>query len=240
MDKKKRFTTGEIVKRVNVTNDLWKIWLKVDEKFSFDPGQYCTVGYEGIERPYSIASSPDEDLLELFIELVPEPDGILTPLLYNLHEGEKVTLRKRAKGLFKFQNDYENQIMLTTVTGIAPIVSMMRSKNLDKSEHNIWIYEGASYIDEFGYLEELSEISSKYSNIQFIPTCSRPDDPKNKDWNGMTGRVNDIFNNVFEKIEGANKDNTIIYACGHPEMVSDISKKYSDKYNFIEEKFWTT
>ena len=41
--------------------------------------------------------------------------------------------------------------MLTTVTGIAPIVSMMRSKNLDKSEHNIWIYEGASYIDEFGY-----------------------------------------------------------------------------------------
>ena len=39
MDKKKRFTTGEIVKRVNVTNDLWKIWLKVDEKFSFDPGQ---------------------------------------------------------------------------------------------------------------------------------------------------------------------------------------------------------
>ena len=41
----------------------------------------------------------------------------------------------------------------------------------------------------------------------------------------MTGRVNDIFNNVFEKIEGANKDNTIIYACGHPEMVSDISKK---------------
>ena len=74
----------------------------------------------------------------------------------------------------------------------------MRSKNLDKSEHNIWIYEGASYIDEFGYLEELSEISSKYSNIQFIPTCSRPDDPKNKDWNGMTGRVNDIFNNVFE------------------------------------------
>ena len=88
MDKKKRFTTGEIVKRVNVTNDLWKIWLKVDEKFSFDPGQYCTVGYEGIERPYSIASSPDEDLVELFIELVPEPDGILTPLLYNLHDVE--------------------------------------------------------------------------------------------------------------------------------------------------------
>ena len=239
MDKSKRFTTGEIIKRENITHDLWKIWLKIDEKFTFDPGQYCTVGYEGIERPYSIASSPDEDLVELFIELVPEPDGILTPLLYNLYEGEKVTLRKRAKGLFKFQNEFENQIMLTTVTGIAPIVSMMRSKNLDKSGHNIWIYEGASYINEFGYLDELIDLSNNNKNINFVPTCSRPNDPKNKDWNGMTGRVNDIFFDVFKDINDANKDNTIIYACGHPEMVSDIAEKYSEKYTFIEEKFWT-
>tara|TARA_B100000941_G_scaffold261692_1_gene213976 strand:+ start:358 stop:1080 length:723 start_codon:yes stop_codon:yes gene_type:complete len=239
MDKSKRFTTGEIIKRENITHDLWKIWLKIDEKFTFDPGQYCTVGYDGIERPYSIASSPDEDLVELFIELVPEPDGILTPLLYNLYEGEKVTLRKRAKGLFKFQNDFENQIMLTTVTGIAPIVSMMRSKNLDKSGHNIWIYEGASYIDEFGYLEEFIDLSNNNKNINFVPTCSRPDDPKNREWNGMTGRVNDIFFDVFKYINDANKDNTIIYACGHPDMVSDIAEKYSEKYTFIEEKFWT-
>ena len=163
---KGKFMWAKLTKKEQLTEDLWKMWLKPEEKFDFKPGQYCTIGSGGIERAYSIASSPDEDLVELFIELVPEPDGILTPLLYSLHEGEKVTLRKRAKGLFKFQNDYENQIMLTTVTGIAPIVSMMRSKNLDKSEHNIWIYEGASYIDEFGYLEELSEISIKYSNIQ--------------------------------------------------------------------------
>ena len=33
MDKSKRFTTGEIIKRENITHDLWKIWLKIDEKF---------------------------------------------------------------------------------------------------------------------------------------------------------------------------------------------------------------
>ncbi len=237
MDNKKRFTTGEIVKRENVTNDLWKIWLKIEDSFDFDPGQYCTLGYEGIERPYSIASSPKEELVELFIELVPEPNGVLTPLLYNLYKGEKVTIRKRAKGLFKFQNDYENHIMLTTVTGIAPIVSMLRSMNFDPNDHNIWVYEGASYIDEFGYLDELIDISKKHSNIHFIPTCSRPDDPKNKNWEGANGRVNEIFSD--ESIKNLNNENTIIYACGHPEMVSDISNKYSEKYSFIEEKFWT-
>ena len=239
MDKNKRFTTGKIVQRENITHDLWKIWLKTEERLNFEPGQYCTVGYEGIERPYSIASSPDEELLELFIELVPEPDGVLTPLLFNLFEGEIVTVRKRAKGLFKFQESFKNQIMLTTVTGVAPIVSMMRAMNFNSADYNIWIYEGASFISEFGYLEELEKISKNYSNIKFIPTCSRPDDPKNNNWDGETGRVNEIFSVTLEDIEDANKDNTIIYACGHPEMVTDISQKYSEKYSFMEEKFWT-
>ncbi len=239
MEKNKRFTNGKIVKRENVTDDLWKIWLKAEDEFNFDPGQYCTVGYEGIERPYSIASSPNEEFLELFIELVPEPDGVLTPLLNTLQEGESVTLRKRAKGLFKFQEAFKNQIMLTTVTGVAPIVSMMRAMNFNLPEYNIWIYEGASYISEFGYLDELEKISKNNSNINFIPTCSRPDDPANNEWKGKTGRVNEIFSGIFDYIKGANKENTIIYACGHPEMVTDISKRYSEKYSFIEEKFWT-
>ena len=239
MEKNKRFTTGKIVKRENVTDELWKIWLNVEEEFNFDPGQYCTVGYEGIERPYSIASSPDEELIELFIELVPEPDGVLTPLLYNLKEGDNVTLRKRAKGLFKFQEAFKNQVMLTTVTGVAPIVSMMRAMNFNPSEYNIWIYEGASYISEFGYLDELENVSNNNPNINFIPTCSRPNDPANNNWNGKIGRVNEIFSGILEGIKDASKENTIIYACGHPEMVTDISKKYSEKYSFIEEKFWT-
>ena len=129
--------------------------------------------------------------------------------------------------------------MLTTVTGVAPIVSMMRAMNFNSADYNIWIYEGASFISEFGYLEELEKKLKNYSNIKFIQTCSRPDDPKNNNWDGETGRVNEIFSVILEDIEDANKDNTIIYACGHPEMVTDISQKYSEKYSFMEEKFWT-
>ena len=110
-----------------------------------------------------------------------------------MKEGEIVTVRKRAKGLFKFQESFKNQIMLTTVTGVAPIVSMMRAMNFNSADYNIWIYEGASFISEFGYLEELENVSKNYSNIKFIPTCSRPDDPKNNNWGGETGRVNEIF-----------------------------------------------
>ena len=60
-------------------------------------GQYCTIGLEGIERPYSIVSSPHEPYLELFLERVPH--GALTPRLWGLRLGDPVSLRPRPKGL---------------------------------------------------------------------------------------------------------------------------------------------
>jgi ferredoxin-NADP reductase len=47
------------------------MWLEKQEGFSHKPGQYCTIGLEGIERAYSISSAPYEEAIELFIELVP-------------------------------------------------------------------------------------------------------------------------------------------------------------------------
>ena len=103
-EKNKRFTKGIIKNREDLTNDLWKIWIEPEEKFNFDPGQYCTVGYNNIERPYSIVSSPNEDLIELFVELIPEPLGNLTPLLYELNIGSEITLRKKPKGIINCRN----------------------------------------------------------------------------------------------------------------------------------------
>jgi len=49
--------------------------------------------------------------------------------------------------------------------------------------------------------------------------------------------LNEIFHSIYN-LEKADKENTIIYACGHPDMVTDVSEKCSNKFNFIEEKFW--
>ena len=74
----KEFPKATLVKRVVITDELMIIWLKCDEEFPFKPGQYCTLGINGIERAYSIASAPHEGDLEIFVELVPAPDGDLT------------------------------------------------------------------------------------------------------------------------------------------------------------------
>ena len=81
---KGRVISATIERRVDFTPEHFKIWLRTAEPFPFEPGQYCTVGVTNVERPYSIASSPHEPLIELFVELIPPPEGHLTPLLHAL------------------------------------------------------------------------------------------------------------------------------------------------------------
>ena len=51
-----------LVERSDVTEDLMVIKLEhQSDKFSFKPGQYCTLGLLGVERAYSIVSAPFED-----------------------------------------------------------------------------------------------------------------------------------------------------------------------------------
>ena len=237
---KGKFMWAKLTKKEQLTEDLWKMWLKPEEKFDFKPGQYCTIGSGGIERAYSIASSPDEDQIELFIELVPPPDGNLTPLLNELNVGDTVTMRLRAKGIFVLKPEFKNHVMVGTVTGVAPYVSMMRKhlKESESSDKNFIILEGASYLDEFGYDEELMLLDKSNNNVTFEASVSRPDEKRNDSWTGYKGRVNNILLDRLDEW-GLNPSETIVYACGHPGMIEDVKEKLENSdYTFLEERFW--
>jgi len=76
-----KFYRAKILKRSDFAEDLWMIRVDPGGPFTFKPGQYATLGVQTeakrIERAYSIVSSPLENELEFFFELVPQ--GELTP-----------------------------------------------------------------------------------------------------------------------------------------------------------------
>ncbi|HUQ51713.1 MAG TPA: ferredoxin--NADP reductase [Gammaproteobacteria bacterium] len=236
---KGKVTSATIVRRVDLTREHFKIWLRCAEPLPFEPGQYCTVGVAGVERPYSIVSSPREPLLELFVELIPPPLGHLTPLLYDLKVGDAVTLRPRAKGVFLLRPQFRNHVMVATVTGIAPFVSMLRHwLEGPVDESRMYVLEGASFRDEFGYDEELHALAQRHASVRFVPTCSRPDDPRNVGWQGEVGRVHTIVERYVRDWE-LQPAETCIYACGHPQMIEDLRGRYAGTgFEFEEERFW--
>ena len=224
---KGKFMWAKLTKKEQLTEDLWKMWLKPEEKFDFKPGQYCTIGSGGIERAYSIASSPDEDQIELFIELVPPPDGNLTPLLNELNVGDTVTMRLRAKGIFctktRVQKPCNGRYCYRSCS-IRKYDEKTLLMNLNHQIKNFIILEGASYLDEFGYDEELMLLDKSNNNVTFEASVSRPDEERNESWTGYKGRVNNILLDRLDEW-GLNPSETIVYACGHPGMIEDVKRK---------------
>jgi len=236
----KNLIESKIIQRLDLSDCMLKLWILKPENYSFKPGQYCTIGVDGIERAYSIASSPDENFLELFVELVEH--GELSSIIREMKAGDKLTLRPKAKGIFQIKDtNYNNYLLVCTVTGIVPYVSYVRYfLNNNSSNMKFHILQGSSYMDEFGYSEELITISKDYPDfVTYQPTISRPKDIRNEEWNGKTGRVNIIAENYINQKQ-LNIDNTIVYACGNPDMIIDIKEKLGQNKGFkvLEERFW--
>jgi ferredoxin--NADP+ reductase len=223
-----KFYQARIVERKDLSADLWIIRVDPGGEFRYQPGQYATLGVVDSqrhhERAYSIVSAPHEELLEFFIELVPQ--GELTPLLYPLQVGAEMTLRKAAKGRFTLDttSGRKNHLLLATVTGIAPFVSYVRSLHRRSkeggfsSDHKLSLVQGASRSWEFGYNEEMERIAAEVPWLTFVPTISRP--WEDAAWKGETGRVDDLIRKYTDSW-GLTPDNTSAYLCGHPSMIEN-------------------
>lgn len=249
--KQKQPINARVVWREDFTDDLFCLWLDLGEhrqELTFKPGQYCTIRLadckdpKNLWRAYSIASAPHERFIELFIELVPPPYGNLTPLLHRMKIGDAISVRPRAKGMFTLDSACKNQVMVATVTGIVPYISMLRDYiHRGESGHKFFVLHGASYYDELVYGDELGDIMLTTPNrIHFLytPTVSRPDEERNKDWNGQAGRVNTIVEKSLS-LWGLGKEDTLVYVCGQPGMIEDVKNRLLPKgWNVKEERFW--
>lgn len=223
--------TATVVKRKDIAKGHFLLWFRSSQPFTFEPGQYLTMGKEGTERPYSIVSAPHEKDIELFLEMVPkelETEKSLTPKLHSLKIGDTVSLRPKAKGRFVLNVAMQTHVMIATVTGIAPFISMIRAY-LHGYYHQIferpfYVFQGSSYVDEFGYYEELCE-ATKTGKLVYIPTISRPNEARNAEWQGTKGRVNLILDEYFKKFNIVADEKTMVYLCGNKGMIENLGNK---------------
>jgi ferredoxin--NADP+ reductase len=244
-----KYMAAPIVARQDYSPTLWSVRIKAPEGLEFRAGQYVAFGVENhdkvLERAFSIVSGPYEPELEFFIEKVPE--GALSPLLHELQVGDPVWMRKKAKGVFNIdvKSGHPNHYLISTVTGIAPYVSMVRTLAKDLKEgrlekpYRVVILQGAARSDEFAYDKELQGCADTFDWLTYVPTISRPwEDPA---WPGERGRVDDLVRKYSDDL-GLTPETTTAYLCGNPGMIlnaRDILKRRGFETAAIkEETYW--
>lgn len=193
------------------------------EPTPFEPGQYMTIGVmvngRIVQRPYSVASPPSRagDGYEMYVRLV--QGGTFTPLLWRLPVGGRLRMIG-PKGKFVLEpEDDRIHLFISSGTGNAPFVAMMRQALLDGNPRRAVFLNGVSYEPDLGYraLLEAWQSSGEYP-VTYVPTVSRPTHPSNAGWTGRVGRVESIVAPVCAEL-GLTAENTVAYLCGNPDMI---------------------
>ena len=214
-----------LVRREDMTESLAYFWVRFDgEPTPFEPGQYMTIGVmvggKIVQRPYSVASPPVEagtEGYEFYVRLV--QGGTFTPLLWEMPVGQRMRMIG-PKGKFMLTpGDDRTHIFISSGTGNAPFVSMMKQALADGGPRRAVFLNGVSYAHELGYqaLLEDWEASGGYP-VTYVPTVSRPNDPANASWIGRTGRVEMILAPLLDEL-GLTPANSLAYICGNPDMI---------------------
>jgi ferredoxin/flavodoxin---NADP+ reductase len=241
-----KYQRGRVTWRKDHSSDLWSVRIAPEKRIEFQPGQYVTLGLEDaqtgkmIERAYSVCSAPHEEELEFFFELVPH--GQLTPRLYDVKTGGEVWMRHRAKGAFTLdgKSGRRNHFVVTTVTGVAPAVSMVRSLRRDKPDLRLVLVQAASRSHELGYRDELERAAAESGGwLSYIPSVSRPwEDPE---WKGERGRAEDVLRKHLDDNRFTPADCSA-YLCGHPQMIENgkgiLLRRGFDRAQIHVEIYW--
>ncbi|MEC8495708.1 MAG: ferredoxin--NADP reductase, partial [Planctomycetota bacterium] len=201
---------------------------------TFTPGQFANLALpageawdteqgEAVRRPYSVASTPGEEHVDVFVRRV--DDGELTPSLFDLQPGDGIYLEERITGHFTLEGaqDAEDLILVGTGTGVAPYRPMILDPSTRERFGRVLLFYSDRNSEDLGYLEEFRALEAGGSHFRFFPTITRMRD--DEEWSGLTGRVQQhLTPAAYEALTGAALDpaRCQVFLCGNPQMVVEV------------------
>ena len=261
---REELSPGNIVLRIKPDGEL----------FDFESGQFAVLGLHGdapradytgpdpeddgpsalekpIRRAYSIASSSRErEYVEFFVTLV--ASGQLTPRLFELGLGSRLFLSPKATGLFTLDDvpGEHHVVFLSTGTGLAPYMSMLRTHLLCGEPRKFVVLHGARVSWDLGYRAELETLDRLCGNFAYVPSITRPaEDPS---FSGATGRLQSLIESgeiTARSSLAPDPGNTHVFLCGNPGMIQSAQEwfvargfrpdEHKNPGNIHTEKYWT-
>lgn len=198
----------------------------------FNMWQYVSTVTEPTIRAYSMANYPEErGVVKFNIRIASpppgtnHPPGIMSSYVFNLKEGDKITVYGPFGEFFAKDTDNE-MCFIGGGAGMAP----MRSHIFDilkrvKTDRKITFWYGARSLRESFYNEEYDQLEKENGNFKWHLALSDPQPEDN--WDGMTGFIHNVLYENYLKDHEAPED-CEYYMCGPPMMNSAVIQMLLD------------
>lgn len=222
----------QIVSLTSLTAHVFKVLLKPTEKVDFIPGQYLNfVMSDEDKRPFSIASSPNSELIELQIgAFVADsyPMQVIERIQSAQADDKSITI-EIPSGNAQLRTESERPLLLLAGgTGFSYIKSMFEYLAETNSQRHIMVYWGLRELDAAYELEKTAAIIAKLPNANFIPVIENV----NEKWKGKTGLVHQAAMDDIVSLEPYD-----IYLAGRFEMVGTIRGDFVERGALLEHMY---
>ena len=225
------FQEEEVLSVHHWTDRLFSFTTTRDQALRFSNGHFTMIGLRVNEKPllraYSIVSANYEEHLE-FLSIKVQ-DGPLTSRLQHIKVGDKIIVGRKPTGtlLIDYLLPGKNLYLLSTGTGMAPFLSVIRDPETYERFEKVILVHGVREVKELAYHDYLTQELPKHEFLgemvreQFLyyPTVTR--EPfKNQ------GRLTDAIESgkLFADLDlpafDAGRDRVMI--CGSPQMLKDL------------------
>jgi ferredoxin--NADP+ reductase len=215
------------------TDRLFSFTTTRDPALRFENGQFAMIGIEVEGKPllraYSIASANYEDHMEFLSIAV--PDGPLTSRLQHVKVGDTVLIGRKPVGTLLLDNlrPGRNLYFLSTGTGLAPFMSLIRDPECYERYENVILTHTVRIKGELAYQdyitkelpqhEFLGELVSE--KLKYYPAVTREEFP-------VQDRITTLISNgqIFRDLDIPEIDPELdrVMICGSPEMLADTEK----------------
>jgi len=222
----------QVVSIISLTTHVYKVLLQPSEKITFIAGQYLNfVMSDEDKRPFSIASSPNSELIELQIGAF-VADSYPMQVIERIESAQadkKVVTIEIPLGNAQLRLDSERPLLLLAGgTGFSYIKSMFEYLSEIGSTRHVTVYWGLRDESALYELAKTAAIIAKLPHANFIPVVENATDA----WQGKTGLVHQAAMHDIISFEPYD-----IYLAGRFEMVGAIRGDFVEHGALLEHMY---
>ncbi len=173
-------------------------------------------GNPALRHPFSIASSPSEELLIISTRMSPE--SLFKTRLNELKVGHVATLMG-PWGQFTLPEEATEQVVLLGGgIGITPFRGLVKYATDNRLPHKITLLYSNRTLEDIVYKRDWEEFRAQNPNFKIVHTITKPEESK-VGWRGHTGEID--ANMVRRYVIDLEK--AIYYVCGPPSLVANLT-----------------
>jgi benzoate/toluate 1,2-dioxygenase reductase subunit len=188
--------------------------VEIDDRdaLAFLPGQYVNIAVPGTEesRSYSFSSAPQDEALTFLVKLT--PGGVMSTYLAERAEvGDEITFTG-PHGSFFLRDSDAPLLLLAGGTGLAPVLSILRTLAGSRSDRGMHLVYGVTTDDDLVEMDTLEQLAGAIDGLTWDYCVADP----------ATTAPNQGYVTGLYGPEHLHDGDAAVYLCGPPAMVEAV------------------